>query len=289
MRGVAPRLSNSRESKHLRAGQDQGYNLTVPRLAIALILAAYLCGAAAEDVITLPTRGSVTQSYLLAIPETGKARAVAVLFAGGEGKVDLDREAGRATLDRGNFLVRTRRLFAAGGIAAAVVDAPSDQTAGMEDRFRLSDEHAEDIAKVVANLKQRFPGLPVFLVGTSRGTVSAAATGKHLAKAVDGVVLTSSLFIASRGQPGLSGFDYATLSVPLLFVHHVNDGCTYTPYSYAKRLADRYPLVSVSGGLPPRSKPCEAMAEHGFLGKEAETVDAIAKWMLKEAFPREIQ
>jgi len=76
MRGVAPRLSNSRESKHLRAGQDQGYNLTVPRLAIALILAAYLCGAAAEDVITLPTRGSVTQSYLLAIPETGVAETL---------------------------------------------------------------------------------------------------------------------------------------------------------------------------------------------------------------------
>ena len=235
-------------------------------------------------------RGSVTQSYLLSTPEAGKARAVAVLFAGGPGKVDLDREAGRATLDRGNFLVRTRRMFAAGSIATAVMDAPSDQPAGMEDHFRLGSTHTGDIAKVVADLKTRFPALPVFLVGTSRGTISAAAAGKQLAKAVDGVILTATLFLpAPRGRPGLSGFDFSSIPAPVLFVHHVNDGCTYTPYSSAKRLADRFPLISVSGGSPPQSNPCEAMSEHGFLGKEAETVEAMVKWMLKDAFPREIK
>ena len=30
------------------------------------------------------------------------------------------------------------------------------------------------------------------------------------------------------------------------------------------------------------------MSPHGFLGKEAETVEAIAKWMLKQPYPREI-
>ena len=68
----------------------------------------------------------------------------------------------------------------------------------------------------------------------------------------------------------------------------MDDGCTYTPYSAAKRLADRYPVISVSGGAPPRSKPCEAMSQHGFLGKEAETVGAVVQWMLKEPYPREI-
>ena len=115
------------------------------------------------------------------------------------------------------------------------------------------------------------------------------ASGQYGAgREVSGVVLASTLFLASRKQPGLSGFDFATIPAPLLFVHHTDDGCTYTPYSSAKRLSSQFPLISVSGGLPPRSAPCDAMSPHGFLGKEAETIQAIARWMLKQPFPREI-
>jgi hypothetical protein len=253
-----------------------------------LVLLVAAGATRAEDIVTLPTRAGVTQSYLLSAPEKGKARAVAVLFAGGPGKVDLERETARTTFDRGNFLVRSRQLFARSGAAAAVVDAPSDQPQGMDDPFRLGAEHAEDVAKVVADLKTRFPGLPVFLVGTSRGTLSAASAGRRAGKAVDGVVLTATLFLATQKRPGLSGFDFSSIPSPLLFVHHVDDGCPYTPHSSARRLSERYPLVSVSGGPPSQSQPCEAQSPHGFLGREAETVGAIVKWMLKEPYPREI-
>lgn len=258
------------------------------RLLIALALLLPSGAPSAEDIVTLSTRAGVTQSYLLAAPDAAKVRAVAILFPGGAGKTDLERETARTALDRGNFLVRTRRLLAAGGIAAVVMDAPSDRPSGMDDGFRLGDAHTEDIGKVVADLRKRFPGVPVFLVGTSRGTISAASAGRRLGKSVDGVVLTATLFLASKTQPGLSGFDFATIPSPLLFVHHLDDGCAYTPYSSARQLADRYPLISVSGGLPPQSKPCEAMSQHGFLGKEAETVDAMSRWMQKQPHPREI-
>jgi len=258
------------------------------RSSIVIIALLLPLGApCAEDIITLPTRGGVTQSYLLTAPASGKAQVVAILFPGGAGKTDLERETARKP-DRGNFLVRARQLFAGQAVAAAVMDAPSDQPAGMDDPFRLGEAHTQDIEKVVADLKKRFPGLPVFLVGTSRGTVSAASAGKRLGKEIDGVVLTSTAFLANKRQQGLSNFDYSTISSPLLFVHHVNDGCSVTPYSSAKRLSDRFPLVSVSGGLPPQSEPCEAMSTHGYIGKEPETVEAIAKWMLKQPYPREI-
>ena len=258
------------------------------RLLVCLVFLYGIGAACAEDIITLPTRGAVTQSYLLSVPETGKARAVAVLFPGGNGKTDLERETARAALESGNYLVRSRRLFAANGIAVAVVDAPSDRASGMDDYFRLGAAHAEDIAKVIADLKTRFPGLPVFLIGTSRGTISAASIAKR-GPAVDGVVLTATLFLANKRAPGLSGFDFATIPSPLLFVHHIDDGCHETPYSSAKRLAERYPLVSVAGGDPPQSAPCQAMSPHGFLGKEAPTVEAMTKWMLKQPHPREIK
>src|SRR3970040_2894887 len=102
-------------------------------LLMALTLLVSSGAPFAEDIVILSTRGGVTQSYLLSSPAAGKARAVAVLFPGEAGKVDLEREAARVLLDRGNFLVRSRRLFTGSGIVAAVMDAPSDPSHGMMD------------------------------------------------------------------------------------------------------------------------------------------------------------
>jgi hypothetical protein len=61
------------------------------------------------------------------------------------------------------------------------------------------------------------------------------------------------------------------------------------PYSGAERLAKKFPLVSVSGGDPPQSEPCDAMSQHGHLGREAQTAQAIRNWMLGREFAREIK
>jgi len=260
-----------------------------PWLPLVALMATF-DAAAAEEIVTLATRADVTQSYLLSAPASGKPSAVALLFAGGAGRVNLARAQGRESLARGNFLVRSRRHFAQAGVTAAVLDAPSDQPKGMEDEFRLGADHAADVGKVVADLKSRYPGLPVFLVGTSRGTVSAASAGARLGKNVSGVVLTAAVFLPARrpGRPGLSGFDFASIASPLLLVHHVDDECATTPYSEARALSERYPLISASGGLPPQSAPCQAMSSHGFLGREAEAVGEIANWMLGRPFRRKI-
>ena len=46
--------------------------------------------------------------------------------------------------------------------------------------------------------------------------------------------------------------------------------------------------VSVSGGKSPETGHCQPLAPHGYYGKEAETVAAIAAWMLGKLFAREI-
>jgi hypothetical protein len=38
-------------------------------------------------------------------------------------------------------------------------------------------------------------------------------------------------------------------------------------------------IMLFDGGDPPRSGPCQALSEHGFLGIEDRVVDAIAGWM----------
>jgi pimeloyl-ACP methyl ester carboxylesterase len=161
----------------------------------------------------------------------------------------------------------------------------------MSTEFRVSAAHATDVRAVVAEVKKRYPGRPVFLVGTSRGTLSAAHLAAALQGQVAGVVLTSSFFYEGAGRrarPVLASYDWSAIKVPLLFVHHRNDGCGATPYESAVRLAERFPLVSVVGGKPAESAACEPLAPHGFYGKEAPTVDAIAAWMLQRPFRKEI-
>ena len=78
--------------------------------------------------------------------------------------------------------------------------------------------------------------------------------------------------------------------MPLLLVHHADDGCAATPYHDAARLGAALSADHASqGGKPPESGPCDPLAPHGFFGKEAETVDAIAAWMLGKPFAKEIR
>ncbi len=193
------------------------------------------------------------RSCLYSRDDAREVKAAAILFAGSGGNVGLLQRG--VPKPGGNFLVRSRKLFLEQGVATAVIDVPSD-VGSMSDAFRSSARHARDVASVIADLKKRHAGVRVFLVGTSRGTVSAAHAGTALGAEVVGVALTSSVFKASRGGAGLSGFPYASIASPLLLVHHVEDACPVTPYWEAKALSNKYPLISVSGGDPARSDPC---------------------------------
>jgi pimeloyl-ACP methyl ester carboxylesterase len=256
------------------------------RFAFSLLLAG--SGTArAQEIVALPTRPGITQSFFIARMQARAPQAVAVLFVGGGGNIHLRTEAGGPKFGDHNFLPRARREFIRNGVLPVVMDAPTDQQPRMSDAYRSSEEQNADVRAVVKELRRRYPALPVFLVGTSRGTISVAYLARALGAQVDGAVLTSSLF-GQRWRPVLTAFDWSRVKVPLLLVHHREDRCPATPYSEAQRLGATLPLVSVKGGRPPDSGPCEPFAAHGYYGREPETVDAICRWMLKQPFPREI-
>ena len=127
----------------------------------------------------------------------------------------------------------------------------------------------------------------LFLVGTSRSTISMAHLSKRMGAEVAGAVLSSSMWRLGRG-PALASFDWSEAQAPLLFVHHREDACGSTSYQDIPRGVAVFPLVSVKGGKPPESGPCDPLHAHGFYGREPETVDAIAAWMLKKPFRKEI-
>jgi len=261
---------------------------------LALLLAGFAASAAAQEVVTLQTRPGVTLPFFIADMGGRKPEAAALLLIGGGGNIRLGVENGKPKFNQGNFLPRSRREFIRNGILPVILDNPTDQQAGegMSDDFRESAAHVTDIRAVRAELAKRYPGLPVFVVGTSRSTLSAAHLAKSLPNDLKGAVLTSSLFYSGVRQGSrqvLAAYNWGQIKIPLLVVHHQDDACGATPYFEAKRLASRYPLITVHGGKPPESAPCEPFANHGYFGKEAETVDAIAAWMLGKPVPKEIR
>ena len=260
-------------------------------LALVAVGGLHLSGTtparAADDVRTIPTRPGVTQAFILVRP-SGPPAACVVLFAGGNGRLGLG--SGKLGL-AGNFLVRNRARFAGQGMLVAVVDAPSDHPAGL-DGFRTSADHAEDIRAVIAALRLQAP-VPVWLIGTSMGTISAANGAARLTGGgPDGLVLTSTVTRQGRERPeSIGDVRLDAIRIPTLVVHHKNDACRSTPYADMPGLlrdlkqAPRKELLAFDGGDPPISGPCEARAAHGYLGLDGEVVTAIATWIKVTARP----
>jgi pimeloyl-ACP methyl ester carboxylesterase len=259
----------------------------LPFLLLCCALAPWPAHAA-ESLATLKTPRGVSQSFLLINP--AMPTAAVVLFAGGNGALGLSGP-GRMAWGAGNFLVRTRERFAGHGLMVAVVDAPSDRRGGMNAIFRMGAAHAGDIGAVAARLRSE-ADVPVWLVGTSMGTFSAAG-GAIAAKGIDGLVLTSTITrakpnwkIAGSHPNGVASMDLPRVHVPTLIVSHRHDGCDLTPAADASKLKARLTAAKpvevalLDGGSPPRSAPCEARAQHGFYGIEEQAVAAVARFVL---------
>jgi hypothetical protein len=248
---------------------------------------------AGEQIVQVALPEGVSISYLLTQKDGSSPQWVLVMFAGSEGRLDLHTEDNGALRmrEKNNFLVRARTLFVDDRFATALVDAPSDQPGGYSDAFRASPRHAQDVARVAADLRTRFPSAKLVLIGTSRGTISSAYLGRDLRDTWDAVVHTSTLASPARGQATpLIGFDYGTISARQLFVHHADDACFLCSYAAARRIAESggYALITVHGGEV-RSGPCEALAHHGFYGKDDAVVPAIKAWISGGEWPKEIE
>ena len=214
---------------------------------------------------------------------TQKPVASAILLAGGKGKLNITAAGiGR----QGNFLIRSRDDFLQNNISVLIPDIPSDK--GNLFYYRTTKSHAEDLSHMIMWLRQTYPQQPVWLIGTSRGTISAANAAVRLdaAHKPDGIVLSASLTRASNsGLDSLSDVALDKLDVPTLLVHHEQDECYVTPYQDIPALLQTIPskrkaLLSFVGGVN-RGPACESKGFHGFNGIEPEVVNAISDWIKK--------
>jgi len=252
--------------------------LTPPLCAFLLMTFFLLVSpyATAAEWVQLGTRPNVTvQMYWM---ENPKATATVILFAGGDGVIG-NSEAPEPTSK--NFVVRSRNLFRAAGLNVLVLGMPSDKR-DQDVIFRGSDEHMMDIRRTVEFVRSK-SGVPVWLVATSLGTISAAQAAVTQGKALGlaGIVLTST-FTSWKHTNSVPKLALNKVTIPVHIYHHADDQCQLckprdTEYVYDHLTnASIKKRVLVSGGENPVGDPCMAMHNHGFRGMERQAVSDIA-------------
>src|SRR5262245_9347044 len=196
------------------------------------------------------TADGTSVSYLLTTSGNQTPTNAVILMPGGKGIMSPGSL---------NFLIRSRAIFAEGPFVAASTDATSKP---------------DRIMAIVSDLQRRYPGVKVYVVGTSN---SAAAT-MALARSLEGKVAG---FVHSSSLNSISSFDPRGLKSRNLIVLHKKDGClgTLPSNGIASKRSYGTDLLEMDGGQS-MGDECEARAHHGYNGIERETVDKIKQWIM---------
>jgi opacity protein-like surface antigen len=241
-------------------------------LLAALCLAVSVVTAAAQAVVQ-----DVGGTQLL-YSGPANPRAIVFMFAGGDGTVSFNA-AGQIAHLNGNFLMRTENLWLGQGFAFATLASPSSLNGR-----RSTPAYAATIGQATDALRAR-ANAPVWLIGTSMGSIAAANGAAHLPGRVAGVVLSSSVAAPNRASgETVYDSDLGAIAVPALIVANRGDTCPIAGPGFAPQIlaaltrSPRKEIIYVESHQL-QSDPCEAMSPHGYLGIEADVVQRIAGWI----------
>ena len=255
-----------------------------------------------EIVGRLPSGTVLPSVFALdtAINPLPAAVASVILLPGNNGFMQLEDQGGKARLNsnsqlKGNFVVRSAWAFLEAGLNVMMVDAPSE-TAWDTRSKRRTVAHATEIGSAIADARQRWK-LPVWIVGTSNGTVSAVNAAVRLSgtERPDGIALTSAI----TRNPGnanplantvlASNPGVAEVQIPTIVAWHALDSCPSSPATSANEvMAALPPLLRVQVGpftgggwsLLAEADLCGGVAFHGFNGIEHTVASQVAASIL---------
>ena len=181
-------------------------------------------------------------------------------------------------------MIRERAALAEWGANVFIFPNPSKQKISF--KYRQSEEHLNAINAVIHHVRS-LNSDPVFLVGFSKGSVSAASFGKQYPARVDGVALLSGIYKSNKKRPNKFAMGRITSGrylAPLLVLHHANDQCKVTWPSSARSFfesldAKEKHLIMLTDGTPTGGL-CGPLHYHGFEGVEASAVRGLIDWAL---------
>jgi len=256
-------------------------------IGVAAFAVMFSSAALAADAVTVKTGYGGKLSFQLLKPNSPKAAVV--LFAGGKGYLGLSESNGEIKRQRKSFLVANREGFVDKGLMVAMFNPPE----GVEDlrrSYRISEKHGQDIRAVVEYLKKQ-ADVPVWLIGHSRGTFSAANGAIRLGNLVSGLVLTSTItksrekYAIYKTHPNaVLDMDLASIKAPVLVLANKPDSCASSPASNAEKVGKALTgssaaAIKVYGDEDPGSDNCKWGGPHHFAGFEDTVEAAIAEFI----------
>jgi hypothetical protein len=253
-------------------------------LAFAFCSAPPAARAADAEAVTIDTSFIVRTPPVRLDKPARAARASVVLMTGGDGLLSLDA-TGTIINSTGNFLIRSADLFLRHGINVMMADAAPAHPGGLSAATRLSATHAAELQGFINAAFNRW-GRPVWVVGTSNGSISAVTAGgfQPALAGLRGVVLTSPVTqLPFAIQPTFNLYA-SRITVPALVVWHRDDHCAFSPPAGSAALFSAIPSAdkasrSFEHGHSVATDPCGAFSEHGYAGIEEEVVEKIAEFI----------
>ena len=235
--------------------------------------------------ISLSPRPSVSLDLVLITPP--RPLVALLLMPGGPGLAGI---SGINISNRRDFVTITAEQFVAQGIAVAVIDAASDQPNGLTPDYRQTAAHLAELNIVITRIKQN-TGLPVWVLGISRSTLSAMHAGINTEVSVNGLVLLSSItnIPVETGVTNLTDVGLDKVRVPALIIAHEKDSCQGTPPSGAQQIVNRLknsPNAVVKlfrGGFTEAKNPCLPASHHTFNGIQDQVAAFIIEFIKTNA------
>jgi len=233
---------------------------------------------AAERVFDLPLQGAASQRILFAA--SPHARGTIVMLPGGAGDVGVERDGDIRHDD--NFVVRTRALWERHGYAVLIPD--TIDRANLRG-VRSTPAYARLVNDLVDFAHRQVSG-PVFLLGTSQGSIAAMNGAAHTSTgSIAGLVLTESVSVMGGSGETVFSADPQLVRIPALIVANRDDRCNVAPPQDAPRIAASLTasrdvrVLMVSGGTTRSAKDCGSLTPHGYFGIEEQVVSGISRWM----------
>jgi hypothetical protein len=239
-------------------------------------------GESSERIANLPLSNSRLQRILIMAPP--HPRAAIVMLPGGSGDVGIER--GGDLRHDNNFVVRSRGLWMARGYAVLIPDTIDHANLRGE---RSAPQFAQLVIDLITYARSSIAPpavLPVFLLGTSQGSIAAMNGAAHAAAGtLAGVVLTESVSVLGGSHETVFDAAPERVQVPALVVANTDDRCDVAPPAMAPRIAaamtnsPNVEVKMVSGGETKSAKACGSRTPHGYYGIEDRVVHLISRWM----------
>ena len=228
----------------------------------------------------LPLASGEFQRVLYDAPPS-EVRGIIVMFSGGADDLGIEKDGQIKHAD--NFVVRSRELWTAKGYGVVLVDAIDHQSM----RGKRSNAAYADVTREVIDFAHEQANAPVWVMGTSQGSIAAMNAAAHArGTEIAGVILTESVSIVGASHETVFDAHPEDVHIPALVVANRDDRCKVAPPSMADVIAQSMrnthaTVLFVQGGDVRSSNECASLSPHGYYGIEGTVVDDIAEWMAK--------